>query len=55
MDGLLTTKWLLRGNGHVVEGLTDDMYLHEDLCKPPPPVIEEEETHDEEYVRHTEE
>lgn len=31
MDGLLTTKWLLRGNGHVVEGVTPDMYVHENL------------------------
>lgn len=52
MDGLLTTKWLLRGNGHVVEGLTDDMYLHEDLHKPPPPPEIEE---DEEYIQHTKE
>ena len=31
MEGLLTTKWLLRGAGHTVRGTHPHNYLHQDL------------------------
>lgn len=51
LDGLLTTKWLLRGGGHVVEGVTPDEYIHQDI-----PVMtitsgDEEEEEDDRQVK----
>ena len=46
MEGLLTTKWIMRGSGHTVGGLAQDEYIHENLLKEL--MNEEEEEQDEE-------
>lgn len=33
MEGLLTTKWVMKGSGHTVGGLAQDEYIHENLLK----------------------
>ena len=55
MEGLLTTKWVLRGGGHTVSGLPHEAYLHKSLMKKEEEVEEVEEEVEEEEVEVEEE